>query len=123
MTKVDLEAYRQHLVQLRDRLIGDVSHLKNEALGAADDNGGNLSHMPIHTADLGSDNFEQENTLSLLANEQNQLAEIADALERVKQKSFGRCEECQTDILKARLKEIPYARYCVACARKLERRS
>lgn len=123
MTKVDLEAYRQQLVHLRERLSGDVSHLKNEALGAADGNGGNLSHMPIHMADLGSDNFEQENTLHLLANEQQQLAEIADALDRVKQGTFGRCEECEAEIPKARLKEIPYARYCVACARKLERRS
>ncbi len=123
MTKAELQAYRQQLMDLRDRLTGDVSHLKNEALGAADGNGGNLSHMPIHMADLGTDNFEQENTLSLLANEQQQLAEIADALERVKQGSFGRCEECEEEIPKARLKEIPYARYCVACARKMERRS
>lgn len=124
MTKVDLEAYKQQLLHLRERLNGDVSHLADEALRKTDGDGAsNLSHMPIHMADLGTDNFEQENTLSLLANEQQQLEEIGDALERIKQGSFGRCEECGTDIPKPRLKEIPYARFCVACARKHEQRS
>jgi len=122
MTKVDLKAYQKQLMQLRERLSGDVSHLKDEALGKPG-SGGSLSHMPIHMADLGTDNYEQENTLSLLANEQQQLEEIGEALDRITQGTYGRCEECNTAIPKARLKELPYARYCVACARKLERRS
>jgi RNA polymerase-binding transcription factor DksA len=123
MTKVELKAYREQLLDMHKRLNGDVSHLTNEALGTASGVGGNLSNMPIHMADLGSDNFEQENTLNLLANEQQRLDEIMDALERIKQGTFGKCEECEEEIPKARLKEVPYARYCVACARKLEQRS
>ncbi|MBL8795839.1 MAG: TraR/DksA C4-type zinc finger protein [Planctomycetia bacterium] len=122
MTKGELEAYREQLVQLHHRLNGDVSSLKEEALGNGG-GGNNLSNMPIHMADLGSDAFEQENTLNLLANEQQQLEEIAEALDRIRQGAFGTCEECETPIPKARLKEIPYARYCVECARKQERRS
>jgi DnaK suppressor protein len=122
MNKAEIEAYKQQLLDLRERLNGDVSHLTDEALGKADGNS-NLSHMPIHMADLGTDNFEQENTLSLLANEQQRLSEIADALDRVRQGTFGTCEECGEEIPKARLKELPHARYCVACARKLEQRS
>ncbi len=121
MTKAEIEAYRRQLTELRERLNGDVSHLTSEALGKPD--GGGLSHMPIHMADLGTDAFEQENTLSLLANEQQRLEEIGDALDRLQQGKFGRCEECDVEIGKARLKELPYARYCVACARKLEQRS
>jgi RNA polymerase-binding transcription factor DksA len=122
MTKVELEAYRRQLLAMHKRLNGDVSHLTDEALGAAGNGGGGLSNMPIHMADLGSDAFEQENTLSLLANEQQRLEEIGDALERIKQGTFGRCEDCEAEIPKARLKELPYARYCVACARKQEQR-
>jgi RNA polymerase-binding transcription factor DksA len=122
MTKTELEGFRQQLVKLRERLNGDVSSLTEEALGQANAAGGNLSNMPIHMADLGSDNFEQENTLNLLANEQQQLEEIRDALERLRQGTFGRCENCETAIPKARLKELPYARFCVACARKQEQR-
>jgi RNA polymerase-binding protein DksA len=121
MTKTEMEAYREQLVTLRNRHNGDVSHLADEALrrtggGAA----GNLSNMPIHMADLGTDNFEQEFTLSLLQNEEQLLEEIAAALERIKQGSFGRCEECGQEIPKPRLQAVPYTRYCVECARKLE---
>ena len=122
MTKVELEAYKRQLQEIYKRLKGDVSHLTNEALGGPNSNHG-LSNMPIHMADLGSDNFEQENTLNLLANEQERLEEIAEALDRVNQGTFGRCEECEESIPKVRLKELPYARYCVACARKQEQRS
>jgi RNA polymerase-binding transcription factor DksA len=119
MTKHELEGFRQQLQTLRDRLTGDVEHLTDEALRAADDTGGNLSHVPLHMADLGTDNYERENTLHLLANEERLLGEIAAALERINRGTFGTCEECGGSILpKERLKELPYTRYCVECAKK-----
>jgi RNA polymerase-binding transcription factor DksA len=121
MDKAEQEAFQQQLLHLRERLKGDVSHLTTEALGSP--GSGNLSQMPIHMADLGSDAFEQENTLNLLANEQQTLEEIGEALDRVSQGTFGSCEECDEAIPKARLKELPWTRYCVACARKVERRN
>ncbi len=125
MNKTEMNAHRQALLALRDRLTGDVNHLSDEAFRKSDgDAAGNLSHMPIHMADLGTDNFEQENTLDLLAREEQILAEIAAALDRLDKGTYGRCEECQGDILpKGRLKELPYTRYCVTCARKLDQRS
>jgi DnaK suppressor protein len=124
MTKAEMEAYRPPLLALRKRLNGDVSHLADEALRMNQkEASGNLSSMPIHMADIGTDNFEQEFTLSLLANEEQVLGEISAALERIHEGTFGRCEECQGEIPKARLKVLPYTRYCVACARKLEQRS
>src|SRR5437868_11134788 len=124
MTKAEMEAYRENLLALRERHNGDASHLADEGLrrtggGAA----GNLSNMPIHMADLGTDNFEQEFTLGLLQNEEQALEEIAAALDRLDQGTFGRCEECHKDIPRERLKALPYARFCLACARKLEQGS
>src|SRR5437868_13420230 len=121
MTKAEMEAYRENLLALRERHNGDASHLADEGLrrtggGAA----GNLSNMPIHMADLGTDNFEQEFTLSLLQNEQQLASEVSAALDRITQGTFGNCEECAGNIPKARLEAVPYTRYCVACARKLE---
>jgi RNA polymerase-binding protein DksA len=124
MTKAELDTYRQHLLALRGRLDGDVSHLADEALRKNQrEASGNLSSMPIHMADIGTDNFEQEFTLSLLQNEEQVLVEIADALERIDQGTFGRCEECQTAIPRARLEALPYARLCVECARKQEQKT
>ena len=121
MTKNQLEKYRDALLALRSRLKGDVSHLTSEALRKdSGEAGGNLSNTPIHMADLGTDNFEQEFTLSLLQNEEQAVEEITAALERIRQGSFGQCEECREEIPKVRLQALPYARYCVECARKLE---
>jgi RNA polymerase-binding protein DksA len=124
MTKAVLDTYRQQLLALRSRLKGDVTHLADEALRkAGGEASGGLSNMPIHMADLGTDNFEQEFTLSLLQNEEQALTEIGAALDRIDQGTFGRCEECHKEIPRERLKALPYARHCVDCARKLEQGS
>jgi RNA polymerase-binding protein DksA len=121
MTSAEVESYRRRLVSLRDRLNGDVTHLKDEALRGPDGEvSGNLSHTPIHMADLGTDAFEQEFTLSLVENEEHTLTEISEALDRIQKGSFGRCEECHKEIGKPRLQALPFARHCVECARKLQ---
>jgi DnaK suppressor protein len=124
MTKADLESYRKKLVALRTRLRGAVSNLAGEALHSTGGEGsGGLSNAPLHPADLGTDNFEQEFTLGLIENQEQALKEIDDALERLRQGSFGKCEECAATIGKGRLEALPYARHCVACARKFQQES
>ena len=121
MTQAEIDSFRQQLLDLRSRLSGDVSHLASEALRQTDgESSGNLSNTPIHMADLGTDNFEQEFTLGLLQNQEQLLDEIAEALERINQGTFGQCEECHEGITRPRLQALPYARHCVSCARKLE---
>jgi DnaK suppressor protein len=124
MTSAERDTHRRNLLFLQSRLNGDVSHLTDEALRkAGGEASGNLSNMPIHMADLGTDNFEQEFTLSLLQNEEQVLTEIGAALDRLDQGTFGHCEECAGDIPKVRLNALPYTRYCVECARRLEQSS
>ncbi len=121
MTNTELMTYRRQLLALRSRLNTDVSDLADEALGKPGDEASvNLSHAPIHTADQGSDSFEQQFTLSLMENEERTLGEIAAALGRIAQGTFGCCEECQQPILPARLEALPYTCYCIGCARKLQ---
>ena len=124
MTKAILDGFRQQLLDLRNRLKGDVTNLADEALRkAGGEASGSLSNMPIHMADLGSDSFEQEFTLSLLENEEQLLEEVNAALDRIERGVFGRCEECNAVIPKVRLNAVPYTRYCVDCARKQEQGS
>ena len=121
MTPAELDTFRQQLTSLRQRLNGDVSALADEALRKTGSQAsGNLSNTPIHMADLGTDNFEQEFTLNLLQNEEQVLVEIAEALDRLDKGTFGRCEECHQAIPVARLRALPYTRHCVECARKLQ---
>ena len=81
---------------------------------------GDLSSMPIHMADIGSDNFEQEFTLSLMESDAGTLDKIEAALERVEDGTYGHCEECGAKIPKTRLNAIPYATMCVKCASEYE---
>jgi RNA polymerase-binding protein DksA len=117
MKKAELNVYRDQLRKLRARLRGDVDQLANSALKKTrSETNGDLSSMPIHMADIGSDNFEQEFTLSLMENEEGTLDAIEAALERIDSGTYGMCEECGVKIPKARLLAIPYAPFCVKCA-------
>jgi RNA polymerase-binding transcription factor DksA len=82
---------------------------------------GDLSSMPMHMADVGTDNFEQEFTLSLLQSEEEALVQIEGALERIEEGTYGSCVECDAKIAKARLNAIPYTPVCIKCASKIER--
>ena len=76
--------------------------------------------MPNHMAELGSGNFDQEFTLSLLGSENDTLDQIEAAIERIEDGSYGQCEECGGKIPKPRLEAIPYAALCVCCASQQE---
>jgi RNA polymerase-binding protein DksA len=109
------------LLEKRAEILGDVSTLHSEALNKdRRDAAGDLSSMPIHMADLGSDNFEQEFTLSLMETEEGTLGDIEAALERVEEGTYGLCEECGVRIPKKRLNAVPYASMCVKCASQSE---
>ncbi len=117
MKKTEMKPYRELLIQLRARLRGDVSAMADAALKQTrSEANGDLSSMPIHMADIGSDNFEQEFTLSLMETEEGTLGAIEGALERIEEKTYGVCEECQKSIKKTRLKAIPYTPLCINCA-------
>ena len=121
MKKAELNVYRDQLRKLRARLRGDVDQLANSALKKTrSETNGDLSSMPIHMADIGSDNYEQEFSLSLMENEGAALAKIQTSLERIEQGTYGACEECGAKIPKTRLNAIPYANLCVKCASQLE---
>ena len=72
----ELRHYRDLLVLKRAEIVGDLSSLETEALRSS---GGDLSHMPIHMADIGSDTYEQDFMLGLAANERQRLREIVDS--------------------------------------------
>jgi RNA polymerase-binding transcription factor DksA len=122
MKKAEMKAYKELLLAWRARLRGDVSAMADAALRKTrSEANGDLSSMPIHMADIGSDNYEQEFTLSLMQTDEMTLDSIEAAIERVEDGVFGQCEDCQGPISKTRLNAIPYTPLCIKCAQKLER--
>lgn len=121
MKTVELAQYKKLLLRKHRLLSGNVDSMEQHALKKSrQENSGDLSSMPIHMADIGSDNFEQEFTLGLIENEDQTLREIEEAIKRIDDGTFGVCQSCNKNIRKVRLKALPYARHCIECQRQEE---
>jgi DnaK suppressor protein len=121
MKNSDMQVYKERLLALRVRVRGDVDKMADATLKKSrSEANGDLSSMPIHMADIGSDNFEQEFTLSLMQSEEGTLGQIEVSLERLEEGVYGLCDECGARIPKTRLNAIPYTTLCVKCAEQQE---
>jgi len=117
----DLERFRDILLQKRRELFQNVFEIEGETLKKSRlDASGDLSSMPIHMADLGTDNYEQEFALGLMDSERRLLTEIDEALQRIEDGTYGICQGTGEPIPKPRLEAQPWARYCVEYARRVE---
>ncbi len=119
LTAKQLRNYRDVLLIKRAELVGDVSAMETAALQSR---GGNLSNLPIHMADIGSDTYDQDFMLSLAETERKRLREIDDALMRIKDKTYGICQMTGQPIPTARLDAKPWAKYTIEAARAVEAR-
>lgn len=118
LSKKDLEHYRQLLLEKRAELLGDVESLQVDVRN----NGGNLSNLPLHMADVGSDNYQQEFTLGLVESDRKTLREIDEALVRMERGYYGVCVVTGKPIGRPRLDIKPWAKYCIEVVRERERR-
>ncbi len=116
LSKSDLQYFRNLLLEKRRELLGDVGSMESEAFKG----GSNLSNMPIHMADVGTDNFEQEFTLGLIESERQILREIQDALVRCDSGIYGICQGTGNPIPRVRLEAVPWAKYTIEYSRLLE---
>jgi len=117
LSKTDLDHYRDILLRHRRELVGRVTGLEDEALRSS---GGNLSNMPLHPADIGTDTFDQDFALGMAATDRQLLQELDEALERIAQRTYGVCQMTGKPIPKARLDAKPWAKYTVEAARLVE---
>ncbi len=120
MKKAEVKPFKEMLLILRAKIRGDVSTLAEAALSSSGKGNNGSSAVPSHMADMGSDTFEQDNTILLMHNEGETLVQIEGALERIEAGAYGSCMECNGKIPKTRLKAIPYTPYCVKCASEIE---
>lgn len=118
LTPSEIRRYKAILLAKREEILGNVSVMEHEALLRERND---LSSMPIHMADLGTDSYEQEFTLGLMDSERKVIAEIDYALSRIEEGTYGICEVGGEPIPKQRLEAIPWAKFCVGCAELLEK--
>jgi RNA polymerase-binding transcription factor DksA len=101
LTARDMAELRRNLLLLRAKATGNVAFLTGDNL------------QPLRAEDEDVDSFDPDFALSVAGSAQDVVNEIDDALRRMDNGTYGICEETGRPIPKARLKAIPYARYCV----------
>ncbi|MEZ5099482.1 MAG: TraR/DksA C4-type zinc finger protein [Thermoleophilia bacterium] len=117
---MDVERFRQQLLEERSRVEHALSFLHEDNQGTMGDESGEPG-IDQHIADSATVTLDREIDESLELNEQHVLQEIDAALVRIEKGSFGTCEHCHQPIPEERLEALPQARFCIACQRSLER--
>jgi len=117
-----IEHFKKLLLAKRRQLVGDVNGIHDEALkNSRSDATGDLSSMPIHMADIGTDTYDQEFALNLMKSERTLLKKIDEALLRISKGKYGICDGTGKPIAIARLEAKPWARYSLAYALMIEK--
>ena len=120
MTKAKLDHFRKVLTDYSDRANGTARGLEEQArMPVTGEPVGSVSNAPMHLGDAGTAMFTQELNSTLLEHEERVMTEIAAALDRLDNGTYGKCENCAKAIPDGRLEAVPYARHCVPCAQQL----
>jgi DnaK suppressor protein len=95
---------------LRKALAGDLSSLKELRQQTSGD-----------VVDAALDSAQDEISSQLAEVESRELSHIENALERLREGQYGKCEACSNNIPLARLQALPYATLCIQCQREAEK--
>jgi len=126
MNDVDRKRFEKRLLDERARITGVLDRMNTTARTDEErDQAGDLSLMPTHQADLGSDEQQRELDTSVNQNEADTLAEVNAALERLYKtpERYGIDERTGKPIPLARLEVVPWARYDVEGQKAAEQRA
>jgi RNA polymerase-binding transcription factor DksA len=104
----------KRLTELRERLSHERGRLSEEAREES-------PQFSLHMADAGTDSYDQDWALGMLSADQNALYEVEQALDRIRNGTYGVCELTGKKIPTARLEALPWTRFSAAAERELER--
>lgn len=123
MKKKDLERFERLLLEKRKEIMQELGlWKKNVADTTQRDASGDLSSYSYHMADQGTDAEEREKAFLLASKSGRLLYHIDEALRRIKDKTYGKCQECGGEISMPRLEAVPHARLCIDCKEKEEKK-
>lgn len=110
------ERIRKELLKEQTRLVAIADGIEEDGLMVAlDDSIGELSSYDQHPADVASEVFERSKDLALREDARLKVRAIDDALNKLEQGDYGKCESCGAIIPTERLEVIPYTTRCVQC--------
>jgi RNA polymerase-binding protein DksA len=121
VTTKDLKYFEARLLEDRERLVKELTHLSESIKNSQRDSTGDLSAYSFHMADLGTDAMEREKQFLFASAEGRELHSIDEALRRIYRKEYGYCESCKGPIARARLEVVPHATLCITCKEREEK--
>lgn len=122
MKKKDLDYFKKLIIDEQNKVLKDMGYLKETLMESTiRDASGDHSAYAFHMADQGSDTYDREKSFLLAARENKYLQGLLEALDRIKDGTYGVCQICGKDIEKERLEVVLVAKYHVDCKKKLEK--
>ena len=123
LNKKDLTYFKKLILERKDEIVSEIQHISEDTLKKSQrDAAGDISGYTYHMADIATDTYDREFSMGIASNERKLVYEIDDALKKIEEGNYGICEDCKCLITKTRLKAIPYARLCLKCQEKREKR-
>ncbi len=123
MTTVDVEHFREVLLEKREAVSAALNNLHRENSVSLEDETGELvsGSADQHLADTATETVDREIGTTLEEHDERLLAEIDAALRRIEDGTYGKCVNCGAPIPQERLEAMPWATLCIDCKRKEER--
>ena len=123
LTKKELQEFKKIVLKKKEEILDEIKHISEDTLKKSPkEASGDISGYTYHMADVATDTYDREFSLSLASNERKLIYEFDDALKKIDEGTFGICEDCKCLIAKNRLKAVPEARLCVKCQEKREKK-
>lgn len=114
MDKKRIEQFKKKLETRQRELHGIVSRIEQDGRTADSDAAQDI-------ADRAANSYTKEFLFSQSNNERQLLQMVENALERIREGTFGECVNCGHEINAKRLDAVPWTSYCIACQEKQER--
>lgn len=106
--------YQAKLEEIRASLVGEVAkNLKT--------NKEEFSDVVADVNDDATRAYNRQLMLNLGEQGWEKLKQVEEALESIKQGSYGICQKCDKAVPEARLNIVPFAKYCVECLSIIEK--
>jgi RNA polymerase-binding protein DksA len=121
VSSIDTEHFRNALLEEQQRIEHALATLRDEHAGSLDDEVEEVAATSDnHVAETASATLGREIDYTLGDNAEQVLSEIAAALQRIDDRTYGICFNCGNEIPRARLEANPWASLCIDCKRKAE---
>jgi DnaK suppressor protein len=124
MNKTELKYFENLLNEKKETLLQELGYLEDNTMRLSSKEGaGDLSSHAYHLADHATETQDREQAFHMASREGKYLFYIEEALDRVRNGTFGVCKKCGKLIPKARLEAVPTAKMCIECKSAQERAS